>query len=104
MVKTSSGMESVSISDIRSRIQEVRRRLEDRGELILTSRGRPFALMIAAKGEDVEDLLQAVRRARAQLAVSRLRKQATQRGLDRMSDEEIEAEIQAARRAPGGRP
>jgi antitoxin (DNA-binding transcriptional repressor) of toxin-antitoxin stability system len=91
-------MEFVSIRDMRTRPGEVWQQLEAAGDLILTSSGRPFALMIAAKGEDVEDLLQAVRRARAQLAVSRLRKQATQRGLDRMSDEEIEAEIQAARR------
>jgi antitoxin (DNA-binding transcriptional repressor) of toxin-antitoxin stability system len=91
-------MEFVSIRDMRTRPGEVWQQLEAAGDLILTSSGRPFALMIAAKGEDVEDLMQAVRRARAQLAVSRLRKQAVQRGLDRMSDEEIEAEIQAARR------
>jgi hypothetical protein len=54
--------------------------------------------MISTEGEDVEALLLALRRARAQLAASQLRKQTAERGLERMADEEIDAEIRQARR------
>ena len=90
-------MAFVSIRDMRTRPGEVWQQLQAEGDLILTSSGRPFALMIAAEGEDVEDLRFALRRARAQLAVSRLRKQAAAAGTDRFSAAEIEAEISQAR-------
>jgi len=90
-------MAFVSIRDMRTRPGEVWQQLQAEGDLILTSSGRPFALMIAAEGEDVEDLLLALRRARAQLAVSRMRKQAAATGADHLSAAEIEAEISQAR-------
>lgn len=91
-------MSFVSIRDMRTRPGEVWKQLEEEGDLIVTSSGRPFALMIAAEGEDVEQLLLALRRAKAQLAVSRMRTQAAQKGLDRMTEAEIEAEIKQTRR------
>lgn len=90
-------MAFVSIRDMRTRPGEVWQQLQDEGDLIVTSSGRPFALMIATEGENIEDLLLALRRARAQLAVSRLRKQAAAQGLDRLSADAIEAEISQMR-------
>lgn len=87
----------VSIRDMRTRPGEVWQQLQDEGDLIVTSSGRPFALMVAAQGEDIEELLLALRRARAQLAVSRLRTQSAQQGLDKLSAAEIDAEIAQAR-------
>jgi antitoxin (DNA-binding transcriptional repressor) of toxin-antitoxin stability system len=88
----------VSIRDMRTRPGEVWQQLAEEGDLIVTSSGRPFALMISAEGEDIEQLLMALRRAKAQLAVSRMRSQAAAMGMDRLSTEEIDAEIQQARR------
>lgn len=88
-------MAFVSIRDMRTRPGEVWQQLQDEGDLIVTSSGRPFALMIATEGENIEDLLLALRR--AQLAVSRLRKQAAAQGLDRLSADAIEAEISQMR-------
>lgn len=90
-------MTFISTRDMRTCPEEVWQQLEEEGDLIVTSSGRPCALMISAADEDVEELLLALRRARAQLAVSRLRKQAVARGLDRMSAGEIEAEINQVR-------
>ena len=89
-------MTFVSIRDMRTRPGEVWQ-LQDDGDLIVTSSGRPFALMIAAEGEDVEALLLALRRARAQLAVSKMRRQAGEAGLDRMPLDNINAEIRQTR-------
>jgi hypothetical protein len=90
-------MTFVSIRDMRTRPGEVWQQLQDEGDLIVTSSGRPFALMISAEGEDVEALLLALRRARAQLAVSKMRRQAGEAGLDRMTMDDIDAEIRQAR-------
>lgn len=90
-------MTFVSIRDMRTRPGEVWQQLQDEGDLIVTSSGRPFALMIAAEGEDLEALLLALRRARAQLAVSKMRRQVGEAGLDRMAMDDIDAEIRQAR-------
>lgn len=90
-------MTFVSIRDMRTRPGEVWQQLQDEGDLVVTSSGRPFALMIAAEGEDVEALLLALRRARAQLAVSKMRRQAGEAGLDRVAIDDIDAEIRHAR-------
>lgn len=91
-------MEFVSIRDMRTRPGEVWQQLQEQGDLVVTSNGRPFALLISAEGQDIEKLLLAVRRARALLAIERLRAEAAENGTDRLTAEEIEAEIAAARR------
>ncbi len=90
-------MSFISVRDMRIRPGEVWRQLQEEGDLIVTSSGRPFALMIATGGEDVEELLLALRRAKAQMAVSRLRTGAAAQGLDRLPDEAIDAEVAQAR-------
>ena len=90
-------MEFVSVRDMRTRAGEVWQQLRDDGDLIVTSNGRPFALMVSLEGEDVEQMLSALRRGRAQMAVSRLRKEAAASSLNRLTPEEIESEIRQAR-------
>jgi len=92
-------MDFVTVRELRIRPGEVWRRLREKRDLVLTSSGRPIALLVSIdEGDDVEDTLGALRRARAQLAVSRLRRAAATVGADRLSDEEIQAEIDNARR------
>ncbi len=91
-------MAFVSIGDMRTRPGEVWQQLRSEGDLVLTSSGQPFALMISAENEEIEELLIALRRAQAQLAVSRMRKQAEVKKVNRLSEEEIQAEILLARR------
>lgn len=90
-------MEFVSSRELRVNPGPVWKRLEEGGELVVTSRGRPVALLLGVSGEDVEDTLRALRRARAELAVSRMRRVAAERGLSGMKPEEIEGEIKAVR-------
>ena len=61
--------------------------------MILTSNGRPMAILAHVDETDVEATLAALRRARAQAAVARMRRAAAQ-----MSEAEIDAEIDAVRR------
>lgn len=99
-------MEFVTIRDLRLKPGDVWDKLCQQRELILTSNGRPVAVIAGVGENDVEETVAALRRARAQAAVSRLRRAAAERGTSKLSAAEIEAEIAQARRerrvAPAG--
>lgn len=91
-------MEFVTIRDLRLKPAKVWDKLRQQRELILTSNGRPVAVIAEVGENDVEETVAALRRARAQVAVSRLRRAAAERGADKLSAAEIEAEIAQVRR------
>ena len=91
-------MEFVTIRDLRLKPAEVWDKLRQQRELILTSNGRPVAVIAGVGENDVEETVAALRRARAQAAISRLRRAAAERGVDKLSAAEIEAEIAQVRR------
>lgn len=90
-------MKFVSSREIRVNPRPVFDAAEEGEEVVVTSRGKPVALLVGVSGDDLEETVRLVRRAKAQAAVSRMRRGAAQRGLDRLSQEEVEAEIEAAR-------
>ena len=90
-------MEFVTIRDLRLKPGNVWDKLRQQREIILTSNGRPVAVIAGVGENDVEETVAALRRARAQVAVSRLRRAAAERGADKLSATEIEAEITQAR-------
>lgn len=96
-------MKFVSSRDIRVNPRPIFEALGEENEIVVTSRGKPVALLVGVSGEDLEEMVRLVRRARAQLAVSRMRKAAAREGLDRMGQEEIEVEIAATRSERVGR-
>jgi len=90
-------MEFITVRDLRTRPGQVWDKLRQQQDLVLTSNGRPIAVLSHVDEDGVEETLAALRRARAQAALSRLRTDAATRGLDRLSANEIEMEIAAAR-------
>lgn len=70
---------------------------KDGDEVVITSRGKPVALLVGVADGDLEETLRFFRRAKAQAAVSRMRDSAEQGGLADMDQAEVEAEIAAAR-------
>jgi len=92
-------MEFVPVREFRLRPRQVWKRLTESGELVITSYGKPIALLTGVNEATLEQTLVALRRARAQVAVSQMRATAQARGLDRLTAEEIDAEVQAARRS-----
>ena len=91
-------MEFVTIRDLRLKPGDVWDKLRQQREIILTSNGRPVAVIAGVGENDVEETVVALRRARAQAAVSRLRRAAAERGTNKLSAVEIEAEIAQVRR------
>ena len=91
-------MKFITIRDLRSKTAKIRKDLQDDREIVVTANGRPFAVMTRVEPDGVEEEVQAIRRARAQAALSRIRAKAKADGLDRVSMDEIDAAIRETRR------
>jgi prevent-host-death family protein len=87
----------LSTRELRNRPGYVRE-LARNDELVLTANGKPVAILVSVEDDEFEETLRAVRQAKAQRALSRMRLQAERRGLGRLPRTAIEAEIRAVRR------
>lgn len=90
-------MRFITVRDLRLKSGEVWRLVRQEGELVVTSNGKPVAVLADVEDGYLEDFLQSLRRARATLAVYRIQTRAREKGLDQLSEADIEAEIRAAR-------
>jgi antitoxin (DNA-binding transcriptional repressor) of toxin-antitoxin stability system len=90
-------MRFVSVRDLRGKSAEVWRDLTDEREMVITSNGRPVAILAAVDEGNFEESLAAFRRARAVDAVALLQRRSAAAGTDKLAAEEIEAEIAAVR-------
>lgn len=63
--------------------------------MVITSNGRPVAILAAITELNLEDSLSAFRQARAIEAVASLQRQSVEQGIDNLSAKEIDAEIKA---------
>ncbi|MCL6558825.1 MAG: type II toxin-antitoxin system prevent-host-death family antitoxin [Firmicutes bacterium] len=91
-------MKFITIRDLKFKSSEVWRRLEAEKDLVVTSNGRPIAILTGINENNLEESLAALRRSRAVLAVNKLQLQSVEKGKDKFSMDEIEAEIDAVRR------
>ena len=90
-------MKFVSVRELRNRTSQLWRDLERERELIVTSHGKPVAILSATDESSLERALGDIRRSRARAALAEIQRDAARRGLDRMSMEQVDAEIQAVR-------
>ena len=91
-------MRFVSVRDLRGRSAQVWKELAEEREMVVTSNGKPVAILSQVSDETLEQSLQAIRRARAVAAVETLQSRSARAALDRLSRAEINAEIAAVRR------
>ena len=91
-------MKFISIRDLRGKPAEVWKKLPGEGEMIITSNGRPIAILAAINESNLEESLSAFRQARAVEAVASLQRRSVEQGTDNISMAEIDAEIKAVRR------
>ncbi len=91
-------MKFVSIRDLRGKSPAVWRDLRGEGEMVVTNHGRPIAILAAVDESTLEHSLAAFRQARLVEAVSTLQRRSVEQGTDKITVEEINAEIQAVRR------
>ena len=73
-------MEFVPYRVLRNQPSELRKKLEEKGELIVTVDGEPMAVMLQIPKGSLEDLVLLLSQVRAQLAVATIREQARKSG------------------------
>ena len=90
-------MKFLSVRDLKTKSSQIWKELEGQKEMIVTSNGRPIALLSSVNENNLEQVLTAFRRARAANAVASIQYESTRKGTDKISLDEINAEIGAVR-------
>jgi len=91
-------MKFLSIRELRSSTAKIKEMLSDDGKVVLTTNGKPAALMIEVSEDSIEDVLIDLRAAQARRAIRQLQAQSVRTGLDIMTLDDINNEIADARR------
>jgi antitoxin (DNA-binding transcriptional repressor) of toxin-antitoxin stability system len=91
-------MKFISVRDLRGKSAEVWKNLPGEREMIVTSNGRPIAILAAVSESNLEESISAFRQARAAEAVVSLQRRSLEQGTDSIAAKEIEAEIQEVRK------
>ena len=91
-------MRFVSVRDLRGKSAQIWKQLVQLREMVITSNGKPIAIISATSEETLEESLSAIRTARAMAAVEAMQLKSVETGKDRISLEEINDEVQAERK------
>ena len=89
-------MDFLSVREFRASSRDIWRKLSQDGKMVITNNGKPTALLLDISDDDLEETLLALRQVRAMRLFNSMRADAQRRGF--LSKQEIEAEIQAARK------
>ncbi len=91
-------MKFLCVRDLRGKSAEVWRDLPNEREMIITSNGRPIAILAAISESNLEESLAAFRQAGAVEAVATLQRRSADQGTDKITMGEIDAEIKNVRK------
>ena len=91
-------MKFVSVRDLRNKSGQLWKELPEEREMIVTSNGRPIAILATISESNLEESLAAFRQARAVEAVASLQRRSVEQGTDKISMDEINSEIKAVRK------
>lgn len=92
-------MKFITVRDLRGRPTEVWSKLSRNKDLVLTSNGKPIAILSAVSEDTLEGSLVALKQARAIAAVEAMQSQSVAAGTDKLTLEKVNAEITATRKA-----
>lgn len=92
-------MEFVSARELRLDPKGVWKRIQKQSMGIVTINGRPCFLLTKLDPEELEDILYLQNRIRAELALKRMRDQAEESALERMTPDQIDEIIRKTRRS-----
>ncbi len=91
-------MRFISVRDLSTKPKEVWSKIKEE-ELVVTSNGKPIALLSGVTEETLEKTVRAVRRSRALIALEEMQKRSLELGLDKLTDSQIESEIKTVRKS-----
>jgi len=90
-------MRFISVRDLSTKPREIWTKIKDE-EVVITSNGKPIALLSGVTEETLEKTVRSIRRSRALIALEEMQKKSLELGLDKLTDSQIESEIQAVRK------
>ena len=90
-------MRFISVRDLSTKPREIWTKIEDE-EVVITSNGKPIALLLGVTEETLEKTVRSIRRSRAIIALEEMQKKSIELGLDKLTDSQIESEIRAVRK------
>ncbi|MCF8050963.1 MAG: type II toxin-antitoxin system Phd/YefM family antitoxin [Desulfobacterales bacterium] len=90
-------MKFLSVRDLKTKSAQVWKELPDQKDMVITSNGRPIAILSSITENNLDQVLSAYRQARAMRAVAFIQEDSVRKGADRISQEEIDREIKAVR-------
>jgi len=90
-------MKLLSVRDLKTKSSQVWKDLPDQKEMIITSNGRPIAILSSVNENNLEQVLSAFRQARAIEAVTSIQYDSVCKGKDKITLKEINNEIKIVR-------
>jgi prevent-host-death family protein len=90
-------MRFVSVRELNTKPKEIWKKVAE-DETVVTSNGKPIALLSPVTEETLEKTIRAIRRSRALMALEEMQNRSLESGLDRLTDSEIDSEIKAVRK------
>jgi antitoxin (DNA-binding transcriptional repressor) of toxin-antitoxin stability system len=92
-------MKFITVRDLRGRPAQVWKQLAKVREMVLTLNGKPIAIISSTSEDLLEKNLAEIRKAHATAALKAIQEESVSKGLDKMTMDEIDAEIQEYRKA-----
>jgi prevent-host-death family protein len=91
-------MRFITVRDLRGKSAQVWQQLDREKEMVITSNGKPVAVLCSVTEETLEESMAAIRRSRAVAAVAALQMTSLELGTDTMNDDDIVAEVSHERK------
>ena len=92
-------MRFISVRQMRQNSAELWKQLREDAEIILTSNGKPIAVMAGVDEKNVEKFILACRKAKAVIAMEEMQQTSIKAGTDKMSMAEIEVVVGQVRKS-----
>jgi prevent-host-death family protein len=95
-------MKFVSVRELRLKPGDVWKIARREKDVVLTANGRPVAILTGVDEETFEEELEVIQRARALKALDTIHRESVKKGTHRITDREIQKEIEAVRKGIRG--
>ncbi len=96
-------MRFITVRELKQKTTEIWRLVKKGEELVITSNGKPIALLTGVSEDTLEDDLETLRRVSALKSLDRIHRESLKKGTYKISKEEIEGEIKKIRKEKRGK-